>query len=150
MTHPRERQLPWMFTWKMCNFTANSKRVCQLNFEQTANKTNERSPSPTLGPQPQFCHCVPQPFPRAPSCSPNGGLLCCSAGFIDLIFVFQGWGTLGNSLDFFFGGVLLQMCSCALPSFGEEGWGKTFVLFLVCFQEGLLATVQCWRRMAFL
>lgn len=150
MTHPRERQLPWMFTWKMCNFTANSKRICQFNFEQTANKINERSPLPTLCPQPQVCHWAPQPLPRFFSCSVKGGLLFCNAGLIDLIFVFQGWGTLGNSLDFFFGGVSLQMCSCALPSFGKEGWGKTFVLLLVCFQEGLLATVPCWRSMAVL
>lgn len=115
MTHPRERQLPWMFTWKMCNFTANSKRICQFNFEQTANKIHERSPSSTLCPQPQICHWAPQPLPRFSSCSVKGGLPFCNAGLIDLIFMFQGWGHWGI-LWIFFGGVLLQMFSCALLS----------------------------------
>lgn len=51
MTYPRERQLPWIFTRKICNFTANSKWVCQFNFSQTANKVNESSPWAALGPQ---------------------------------------------------------------------------------------------------
>lgn len=130
MTHPRERQLPWMFTWKMWNFTAKSKRVCQFNFEQTAKKKKlmKVPHCPPSVPSPRSVTVCHSPFPQAPSCSVKGGLrglLCCNAGLIDFIFVFRGWGALGNSLDFFFfGGVLLQMCCCALPSLWKGGLRK--------------------------
>lgn len=149
MTHPRERQLPWMFTWKMCNFTASSERLCQFNFGPTVNKVNGSSPSAALLASPRSAasscsssHRAP-PALRKEHCSAStpgrpAGFLCFRAG--------GHWGILRIFL-------VVLCCKRAVvlfPPFGKEGGWKTFVVMLGRFKEGLLANVQRWRRMAFL